>query len=303
MTGKWTTADMPSLAGRVAIVTGANRGLGLEITTALAVAGASIVMACRDRDRARTAATTVLRNAPRAQVDILALDLADQASIRPFANAYARQHASLDLLIHNASAIMVPQQKTRDGFEMHFGVNHLGAFALTGLLLDALKASATGARVVSMSSLSHRMTGGLQLDDVNLDRTPYKVMDAYGRSKLAALMFGRELDRRLRRAGLPIRSVIAHPGYAATNLGLGGFFMRLMTRVIAQPPAMGALPALYAATAPDAQGGDFYGPAGMNELRGHPKKVEGSLMSRDETLARQLWEVSEKLTGVSYLDG
>ncbi len=302
MTGKWTAANMPSLEGHVAVVTGANRGLGLEITRALAAAGASIVMACRDRDRARSAATAVLRQAPRSQIDILALDLADLASVRQFAAAYLKQHARVDLLIHNASAIMVPQQKTRDGFEMHLGVNHLGAFALTGLLLDALKASTAGARVVSMSSLSHRMTSGLQLEDVNLERTPYKVMEAYGRSKLASLMFGRELDRRLRRAGLPIRSVIAHPGYAATNPDLGGFFMRLMTKIIAQPPAMGALPALYAATAPEVQGGDFYGPAGMNELRGYPKKVEGSLMSRDEALARQLWEVSEKLTGVNYLD-
>lgn len=302
MTGKWTTASMPPQTGRVAVVTGANRGLGLEITTALAVAGASIVMACRDRDRARSAATTVLRQAPRAQIDIVALDLADLASVRQFPPAFARLHGHLDLLVHNASAIMVPQQHTRDGFEMHLGVNHLGAFALTGWLLDALKASPAGARVVSLSSLSHRMTGGLQLEDVNFERTPYRIMDAYGRSKLASLMFGRELDRRLRRAGLPIRSVIAHPGYAATNPDLGGFFMRLMTRIIAQPPAMGALPILYAATAGDVQGGDFYGPSGINELRGHPKKVEGSLMSRDEALARQLWERSEQLTGVRYLD-
>lgn len=295
MSAKWTTADIPALAGRTAVVTGANRGLGLEIARGLAAAGANVVLACRDAGKAQTALAT-LRGTPSA----LALDLTDLSSIRRFAAEFKARHQRLDLLVHNAAAILVPLRRTRDGFEQHLATNHLGPFALTGLLLDAL-AAAPQARVVTMGSLAHRLTPGLDLDDPNFERKPYKEMDAYAKSKLAALLFCFELDRRLRRTGLPILSVAAHPGYTATNPDLGGFFMRLSTRLFAQKPELGALPALYAACAPDVAGGAYYGPAGYKELGGHPRRVDCRPEARDPQMAERLWTLSEQWTGVRYL--
>jgi len=297
----WTRADIPSQAGKLALVTGANRGLGLEIAAGLAAAGAQVVLACRDAARAQGGLAELQRRVPGGRFTLMSLDLADLAAVRRFADAFNKAHARLDLLCHNASAIMVPPLKTQDGFEMHLGTNHLGPFALTGLLLETLRAT-PGARVLSTSSLAHRMTKGLNLDDLHYAQRPYEVMDAYGQSKLAALVFSFELDRRLRRAQLPVTAVAAHPGYTATNPDYGGFFMRLSTRLFAQSPAMGALPALYAATAADIQGGDYIGPGGMKELRGHPARVDCRPEARDEALAATLWDRSEHLTGVRYLD-
>ncbi|MGH8530837.1 MAG: oxidoreductase [Nevskiales bacterium] len=297
---QWTTADMPSLAGKLALVTGANRGLGLEITSGLAAAGATVVIACRDAARAQAGVDEVHRRVPKAKVEIMQLDLADLASVRQFAAAFASRFPKLDLLCNNASAILVPFQKTRDGFEMHIGTNHLGHFALTGLLLERLQA-APGARIVNTSSLAHTMTPGMDLDDLHFERKPYKDMDAYGKSKLAALLFTYELDRRLKKAGSPIVATAAHPGYAATNMDLGGFFMRLSTRLFAQPAAMGALPALYVATAPGVAGGDYYGPGGFKELKGYPHKADCRPEAREPVLAAGLWTLSEQLTGVKYL--
>lgn len=301
MAGQWTLSEMPSQAGRVALVTGANRGLGLEISAALAAAGATVVMACRNAVSAQSALDEIGRRTPGAKLQPMSLDLADLGSVRRFAQEFSGRFGSLDLLINNASAIMVPKQKTRDGFEMHIGTNHLGHFALTGLLLDRLAAGPS--RIVNTASLAHRLTPGLDLDDLNLDRIEYKEMDAYGRSKLAALLFTFELDRRLRRAALPTLATVAHPGYTATNTDIGSFLMRLATRIFAQAPAQGALPALYAATAPTVRGGDYIGPGGMKELRGKPVKVECRPEARDEAAAARLWRLSEQLTGFSYLSG
>lgn len=302
MAGQWTLSEMPSQAGRVVLVTGANRGLGLEISAALAAAGATVVMACRNTVSAQSALDEIGRRSPGAKLEPMSLDLADLASVRRFAQEFSGRFGSLDLLINNASAIMVPKQRTRDGFEMHIGTNHLGHFALTGLLLDRL-AAAGPSRIVNTASLAHRLTPGLDLDDLNLDKVEYKEMDAYGRSKLAALLFTFELDRRLRRAGLPTLATVAHPGYTATNTDIGSFLMRLATRLFAQAPAQGALPALYAATAPTVHGGDYIGPGGMKELRGKPVKVECRPEARDEVAAARLWTLSEQLTGVRYLNG
>lgn len=299
MAGKWTQKDIPSQRGKLAIVTGANRGLGLEISCALATAGARVFMACRDAARAQDALAVVQKRAPGADVEAMTLNLASLESIRAFAQQFSARHGTLDLLCNNASAIMVPQQKTADGFEMHIGVNHLGHFALTGLLLPQLLA-APAARVVNTSSMAHRLTPGLDLGDLHLARTPYKEMDAYGRSKLATLLFTFELNRRLNAAGKTAIAVVTHPGYAATNPDIGGFFMRLMTRLMAQAPAMGALPALYAATTPGVRGGDYIGPGGFKELGGYPVKVDCRKEARDPVLARQLWSLSEQSTGVSY---
>ena len=302
MAGQWSLSEMPSQAGRVALVTGANRGLGLEISAALAAAGATVVMACRNPVSAQSALDEISRRVPGATLEPMALDLADLASVRRFAQEFCGRFDSLGLLVNNASAIMVPKQKTRDGFEMHIGTNHLGHFALTGLLLGRLAATGSS-RIVNTASLAHRLTPGLDLDDLNLDKVEYKEMDAYGRSKLAALLFTFELDRRLRRAGLPIQATVAHPGYTATNTDIGNFLMRLATRIFAQAPAQGALPALYAATAAAVQGGDYIGPGGMKELRGPPVKVSCRPEALDETAGARLWSISEQLTGVSYLSG
>ncbi len=300
MARKWTAQDIPPQAGRLAVVTGANRGLGLEIVHALAAKGGHVIMAVRDPAGAATVAKTVTDQVPGAQIDIMALDQADLASIRRFSEEIHSRFDHLDLLINNASAILVPQTKTADGFESHIGVNHLGSFALTGLLLDRL-AAGTDARIVNTSSTAHRLVKGIDLDDLQLERTPYKEMEAYGRSKLATLLYTAELDRRLKKAGIPVKSVAAHPGYSNTS-AKGGFLMRLATDIFAQPAAMGALPQLYAATAPDVAGGGYYGPGGMAEMRGYPAKVGCAPRAKDEATAARLWTISETLTGVSYLD-
>ncbi|MDB5985005.1 MAG: family NAD(P)-dependent oxidoreductase [Nevskia sp.] len=301
MNKKWTTADLPRLDGKLALVTGANRGLGFEISTALATAGATVVMACRDTAKATAACQRLRQQVPKARVEPVTLDLASLASVRRFSEAFRARFASLDLLCNNASAIMVPLQKTADGFEMHIGTNHLGHFALTGLLMEILRA-APAARIVNTASIAHRLTPGLDLDDPHFANKPYKEMDAYGKSKLAALLYTFELDRRLRASGSRITAAAAHPGYSATNLDLGSLFMRISTRLFAQAPAMGALPALYAATAHEVQGGDYLGPGGFKELKGHPARANARAEAKDPALATRLWNWSEQLTGVRYLD-
>ena len=300
MAQKWTTRDIPSQAGRLAVVTGANRGLGLEIVRALAGAGAHVIMAVRDPAAGTAAAGKVTDQTPGAQIDIMRLDQADLASIRHFSEEFHGRFDRLDLLINNASAIQVPQSKTRDGFETHIGVNHFGSFALTGLLLDRLSAG-QDPRVVNTSSGASKLVKGFDLDDLQFERTPYKTFEVYGRSKLAVLLYTAELDRRLRKAGSPVKAVVAHPGVANTNEGLP-FVKRLMMNIVAQPPAMGALPQLYAATAPDVAGGDYYGPGGIAEWRGYPAKVDYTSRSKDQAAAARLWTISEQLTGVHYLD-
>ncbi len=301
MAAQWNVSDIPDLSGRLALVTGANRGLGLEIAAGLAGAGARVVLACRNLARAEGAVAEIKRRAPGAQPEVMALDLADLASIRDFAAGFTARHERLDLLVNNGAAIMSPKGLTRDGFEMHIGTNHLGPFLLTGLLLERL-AAAPGSRILNTASIAHTLTAGMDLDDPFYERRPYKEMDAYGASKLATLQFTFGLDRRLRRAGLPVMAVAAHPGYTATNLDIGNFFMRLATRLFAQSPAMGALPALHAATAAGVSGGDYWGPGGYKELKGHPKKVGCRPEASDPAAADRLWAWSERMTGLHYLD-
>jgi NAD(P)-dependent dehydrogenase (short-subunit alcohol dehydrogenase family) len=301
MARKWTIQDIPSQKGRLAVVTGGNRGLGLEIVLALATKGAHVVIATRDAAKAETAAASVRRQVPDASVEAMLLDQSDLGGIRRFSAALHARFNRLDLLVNNASAILVTQGKTTDGFERHIGVNHLGSFALTGLLLDLLNAG-TDARIVNTSSTAHRLVNGIDLDDLQLEHTDYKPMEAYGRSKLAALLYTFELDRRLRKTGSKVKAVAAHPGYSNTNPDKGGFLMRVATSIFAQPAEMGALPQLYAATAVDVVGGDYYGPGGPMEMRGYPAKIGTKPTAKDEKVAARLWTISEALTGVSYLD-
>ncbi len=302
MTTLRSAADLPSLKGKLALITGGNRGLGFETATALIAAGAQVVIGCREPRKAQQAIARLQQQYPDAFVQAMTLDVADLASVRRFAEAFNARFDKLDLLIHNAAAILAPQSVTADGFEMHLGTNHFGPFALTGLLLAPLNA-APAARVVSMSSMAHRLTQGLDPADPGLTTRAYKPMDAYGRSKLAALLFTHELDRRLKTSGARSIAVTAHPGYSATNLDLGGFFMRLATRLFAQPAAQGALPALFAATDASLKGGEYIGPGGFKELSGLPQRVQCSDQGRDPAMAQRLWALSEQLTGVRYLDG
>jgi NAD(P)-dependent dehydrogenase (short-subunit alcohol dehydrogenase family) len=301
MSAKWTAADIPDQNGRVAIVTGANSGLGLVTARELARAGARVVMACRNEDKGREAVRAVRVRAPGAAVALEALDLASLDSVRSFAERVRERLPGLDLLINNAGVMAPPRRETADGFELQFGTNHLGHFALTGLLLDMLEGR-EDARVVTLSSGAHR-SGRIAFDNLGGERHYFR-WRAYGQSKLANLMFALELDRRLRAAGSSIKSLAAHPGWAATNLQTSGppkldaLLMALPNRFYAQSDEMGALPALYAATEPGLEGGLYIGPDGLGEGRGHPTRVSPSKAARDESVARMLWEVSEEMTGV-----
>ncbi|MFZ0142302.1 MAG: oxidoreductase [Aeromicrobium sp.] len=301
MTAPWTEDDIPDQSGRTAVVTGANSGLGLVTTRELARAGATVLMACRNLDKGAAAADRIRASVPNAQVQVVELDLSSLDSVRQFADALDVDE--LDLLVNNAGIMWVPQQRSADGFELQFGTNHLGHFALTGRLLARLN-RAPAPRVVTLSSNEHRR-GHLHFDDLQLERR-YGARKAYRQSKLANAAFALELDRRLRDAGSPIKSVLAHPGYTATNLQTAGktgpmnLVMELGNWLIGQSVEMGTLPSLYAATAPDVEGGEYYGPDRFREYRGHPTRVEVKAEGRDEENGRRLWSVSEELTGVTY---
>jgi len=296
----WSAADIPDQAGRRAIVTGANSGIGLVAARELARHGAAVVLACRNQAKGEAALAEVRAAAPEGDVTLATLDLADLASVRAFA---AAQTAPLDLLVNNAGLMAPPRRTTKDGFELQLGTNHLGHFALTGLLLDRLRAG-DAPRVVTLSSGAHRM-GKIAFDNLQGERRYFR-WNAYGQSKLANLLFMRELDRRARAAGLPITSVAAHPGYSATNLqtasppAVDRAVMAVLNRVVAQDADHGALPTLYAATVAGLPGGSYVGPDGRGELRGAPALVSMSGRASDPETARKLWEVSEELTGVTY---
>jgi NAD(P)-dependent dehydrogenase (short-subunit alcohol dehydrogenase family) len=302
MTSAWTTDEIPDQTGRTAIVTGANSGLGLVTAEHLARAGATTVLACRNLQKGEAAADGIRAVVPGAKLDVVELDLGSLSSVRRFADDLDVD--KLDLLVNNAGIMMIPQRgRTDDGFELQFGTNHLGHFALTGLLLARL-GRAEAARVVTLSSLEHK-SGHLDFDDLQSEHD-YRPRKAYRQSKLANATFGLELDRRLRAAGSPIASVLAHPGYAATGLQSSASatmkaLMAIGNRVLAQSAEQGAVPTLYAATAPGVEGGEYFGPNGLGEVRGrHPKRVRVKAEGRDTENGQRLWKVSEDLTGVTY---
>ncbi len=290
----WTAQDIPDQSGRTIVVTGANSGIGAVAARELARAGAHVVLAVRDTDKGRVAAAGMPGS-----TEVRALDLADLASVRAFAEGL---DGPLDVLINNAGVMALPERRTKDGFEMQLGTNHLGHFALTGLLLGDVRD-----RVVTLSSQMHRV-GRINFDDLQSERG-YHRWPAYGQSKLANLLFAYELDRRLRAAGSDVRSVAAHPGYASTNLQtagpemsgsrLGVLVNRLNNAVVAQSADKGALPTLFAATQ-DIPSGAYVGPDGPFESRGHPRLVGSNGRSRDPETARRLWAESERLTGVRF---
>ncbi len=304
MDEKWTATQIPPLSGRTALVTGANRGLGLVVARELARSGAEVVLACRSSDKGEAAAESLRRLAPGAKLSVKTLDLASISSIRLFADRFAADRGGLDLLVNNAGVMTPPRMETTDGFELQFGTNHLGHFALTGLLLDSLQRG-KDARVVTVSSLRHK-GGKIDFDDPQHARR-YRRFAAYEQSKLANLLFVFELDRRLRASGIPVVSVGAHPGYSATDLAFAGSPPLLLRpavavaeRLLAQSADRGALPLLYAATATEIEGGAYIGPDGPSERRGYPAPAQPSSTALDETLAGRLWTLSEELTGVDY---
>jgi NAD(P)-dependent dehydrogenase (short-subunit alcohol dehydrogenase family) len=304
----WTEADVPDLSGRTAVVTGANAGLGLQTARVLAARGAQVVLACRNLDKAGHAADRIAAESPGAKASVVRLDLASQSCVRGAAEEIRARFPSVDLLINNAGVMEVPYQRTEDGFELTLATNHLGPFALTGLLLDRL---AAGARIVTVSSIGH-LDGVIDFGDLQSERH-YDPDQAYSQSKLANLLFSYELDRRLRAAGATVTAIACHPGVVYTDLFATRsrpqqFLLSPAMRVInfwaVQNVRMGALPALRAATDPSARGGEYFGPRRYGLRRrfftGYPAVVDSSARSHDEAAQARLWQVSEQLTGVSY---
>ncbi|PSP87857.1 short-chain dehydrogenase [Halobacteriales archaeon QS_4_69_34] len=307
--GGWSAAAMGDLTGKTVAVTGANSGLGYEAARAFARHGAGVVLACRDTEQGTVAAERIREEAPEAPLTVVALDLGDLDSVRQFPARLDGVHDDLHVLCNNAGVMAIPRTETADGFETQFGVNHLGHFALTGLLLDRLRETDGEARVVTQSSGLHA-NGEIDFDDLHGERG-YDEWAAYAQSKLANLLFAYELQRRLDRAGVEgVRSVACHPGYAATNLQRRGpeqsgstlrlWAMKAANALLAQSAERGALPMLYAATAPGIEGGEYVGPGGFRNLRGAPEKQRSSARSSDEETAERLWDVSAELTGVTY---
>jgi NAD(P)-dependent dehydrogenase (short-subunit alcohol dehydrogenase family) len=300
---RWTADRIADQSGRTFIVTGANSGLGFETTRQLAAHGGRVVLAARSETKGLDAVARIKAAQPDAAVEFRALDLADLDSVRDFAAAMLADGIAVDVLINNAGVMFPPRRLTPQGFESQFATNHLGHFALTGLLFDTIR-HGQDPRVVTVSSGEHK-GGSIHFDDLTGERS-YSPRAFYQQSKLANVLFGRELDRRVRAAGIGVRSVLAHPGYAATNLqssgptGLGRQLMKVTNRFFAQSAEMGALPELYAAVDPAAESGRYYGPGGFMELRGYPAEVEPAPAAKNEETARRLWEVSEQLTGVTW---
>jgi NAD(P)-dependent dehydrogenase (short-subunit alcohol dehydrogenase family) len=300
---KWSEADVPDQTGRVAVVTGANTGLGFETARVLAAHGARVVLAVRNVENGKAAAARIVGVCSRADVVVVPLDLASLQSVHTAATELRTAYPRIDLLINNAGVMYTPKQTTKDGFELQFGTNHLGHFALTGRLLDQLLAT-DGSRVVTVSSTNHRVMAAIHFDDLQWQRGYHRI-GAYGQAKLANLLFTYELQRRLAAAKAATIAAAAHPGGSSTELfryvpSVLRPVANLLVPLVFQSPAMGALPTLRAATDPAVRGGQYYGPDGFSQTRGHPTVVSSSAQSHDQDLQRRLWTVSEELTGVTF---
>jgi NAD(P)-dependent dehydrogenase (short-subunit alcohol dehydrogenase family) len=292
----WTTDDILNVKGKVAVVTGGNSGLGKETARVLAQKGVKVILAVRSTDRGEDAAIEIRKEFPKSNVEVMKLDLSSLASVKSFAKEFLGRYEHLDFLINNAGVMVPPYTKTEDGFELQFGTNHLAHFALTGLLLPLLE-STEDSRIVTISSVAH-LTGDVNFHDLAWEQRKYDAPKAYADSKIANLYFTYELARKLNKSS--IRVLAAHPGWTSTNLQKNWRLFRLLNPFFAQKPEMGALPTLRAATDPDAQSGDYFGPSGWQEVRGYPKKVASNKRSNDKEIAEKLWRASEKLTGIKY---
>lgn len=305
MNNKWTLDNLPDLTGRTIVVTGGNSGLGYESVKAFALKGAEVVLASRTMEKGEQAKAEITKDVPGAKIIVMELDLADLDSVRSFAAAFRKKYKQLDVLLNNAGIMMSPYFKTKDGFEAQFGTNHLGHFALTGLLLDLLLKT-PGARIVNVSSGAHK-SGSMDFSNLQFENGKgYSPMKAYGRSKLSNLLFTYELQRKLESAGKDIIATAAHPGIAMTNLSRymeKKLIVRLLLPIfkgMAQDQAAGALPQIRASVDPGVKGGEYYGPDGKNERKGYPVVVPSNAASHDKEDAAKLWEESERLTGVNF---
>ena len=293
----WTPDEMPSMEGKIVVITGANSGLGLESARLMAARGAHVIMACRSQEKAIAAKHQILAETPDAELDLMPLDLASQQSIKDFVALFNDRYPRLDILLNNAGLMAPPLSHTEDGFEIQFGTNHLGHFTLTGLLLDQLEKS-DAPRVVTVSSMAHNF-GNIYFGNLNAEKRYFRWF-FYGQSKLANLMFARELHRRLRLSGSKIQSFAVHPGYSDTNLqSTSG--TDIFNRFFAQSQQMGCYPSVYAATSDQVKSGEYYGPNGCFEAAGYPAPARVRKRAQDEQLAQKLWDVSEEMTGVRYL--
>jgi NAD(P)-dependent dehydrogenase (short-subunit alcohol dehydrogenase family) len=295
--------NIPSQKGKIAIVTGANTGLGFETALALASREMKVIMACRDMEKARLAGQAILRKVPGANIEVMLVDLSSLSSVHDFAIGFISRYNRLDLLINNAGIMVPPYSLTKDGFESQFAVNYLSHFLLTGLLLDVITKT-PGSRIVTLASNAHRK-GFINFEDIN-SKKEYSPMKAYRQSKLACLVFAFELQRRLEKNGYSTISVAAHPGVVVTELVRHipkwlMFIGKPVTALTTQSPQKGALPILYAALAPDVKGGEYFGPQGRSEWKGKPGRAYTTPLSKDEQVGKRLWEVTEKLTGRRWL--
>jgi NAD(P)-dependent dehydrogenase (short-subunit alcohol dehydrogenase family) len=294
---KWDSENISDQEGKVVIVTGSSSGLGFETAKVLASKKATVVIAVRNEVKGDAAVKKIQIENPNADVQMMLVDLADLESIHRFAENFKKGFQKLDLLINNAGIMNPPYTKTKDGFEMQFGTNHLGHFALTGLLIDLIK-NTPNSRIVNVSSTAHKI-GNLNFDDLNWETRRYNKFRSYGDSKLANLYFTKELQKRLGKQSSGVIVASAHPGASATELSRHSLFFRVLSLFV-QNSNMGALPTLYAAVAPNVQGNDYYGPGGFQELGGYPKKVESTKRAKRDDVAANLWGVSEEMTGISY---
>lgn len=294
----WNTQNIPDQSGKVIIITGATSGLGKEATGIFAEKGATVIMPVRNTEKAKSVREGILKLNPKAKIDIRNLDLSSLNSIKLFADEISKAYDRLDILINNAGIMYCPYSKTQDGFEAQMGTNHLGPYALTAQLMPVLTKTANS-RIVNTASLAH-LTGNIDFDDINWETRKYKTMQAYSDSKLANLYFHYELAKKLNRQKNAPLVVAAHPGWTKTELDRHIGIVGIISSIIGQKVEMGVLPTLRAAIDPEAMNGDYYGPAGFREMRGNPVKVKSNAMSQNAEKARQLWDLSAKLTGITY---
>lgn len=298
MKSNWTEKDVKDQTGRIAIVTGANSGIGFETARVLAKKGAMVILGCRNINKGRQAINKIHTGTNKAKVELMELDLSNLQSVHNFSAAFLQKHDRLDLLINNAGVMVPPYSKTNDGFELQFGTNHLGHFGLTGLLIHLLKAT-PGSRIVNLSSMAHK-GGKLNFDDLQWEKREYKPWQAYGDSKIANLYFTFELQRHLNENGNSTIATAAHPGWTATDLQRNSSLSNFLNRFFAQQPHAGAWPTLLAAVDDSAKGGEYYGPCGFLEIKGHPKRVQPNKLAQDREVAARLWKVSEELTNIHF---
>ena len=296
---KWGEEMIGDQSGKVAIVTGSNTGIGFHMVRALASKGATVIMACRDAEKAEVAMRRIQQEFPGSDVSASVLDLADLSSVHSFSETFSSSTNRLDILINNAGVMIPPKSRTKDGFELQFGTNHLGHFALTGHLLPVLEKTSRS-RVVTVSSIAHN-PGVIDFEDLHGDRKRYNKWGFYSQSKIANLIFSLELSTRLERSGSGVSAIASHPGYSATDLQRHSLFWRFLNLVVAIPAKRGAEATLYAATEDDALRYPYWGPTGIIEMRGWTGKARINAKASNEDTARRLWEVSERLTGVSFL--